>query len=279
MSARILDCSMAEYFADPCARPSLNVSIAKTLLERSAAHAWLEHPRFGNQRKVASKAQDEGTLIHSLLLGAGTEVQIIDALDFRTKAAQLARDTAIDQRMLPVLAHKYAAAQAGVMRLKHNLADFGIELTGTSELAIEWAEESADGEVLCRCRLDHLYQDRNLIVDVKKSECASLSAATRAVMNYRYAIQNVAYERALSALTGKSTDFLFVFVECEAPYAVLPARLGGAFKQIGEVQWRAAVNLWARCLAADDWPSYTREPVVLQPPEWHLAQEIGSVDL
>src|SRR5688572_24266058 len=67
--ARLLDITPADYHLDPCVTPSLSSSIAHTLVTKSPLHAWTEHPRFGALRSESSKAQDEGSIIHKLLLG------------------------------------------------------------------------------------------------------------------------------------------------------------------------------------------------------------------
>ena len=81
------------YHADPSERPSLSSHLAGILLARSPAHAKLSHPRFGGA--FPDKPSDEmnvGSIIHGLLLGGGADIVEIDADNYRTKAAQEARD-------------------------------------------------------------------------------------------------------------------------------------------------------------------------------------------
>src|SRR5438132_1009339 len=95
MTARFLDCTQAEYFADPCEQPSLSVSIATELILRSPLHAWQIHPRLGGLRRPTTEAMENGTLIHALLLGKGeNRIAVLDVKDFRTNAAKEARDAA-----------------------------------------------------------------------------------------------------------------------------------------------------------------------------------------
>ncbi len=272
MTARLLQCSIDDYHRDPCAVPSLSSSIAKTLIQKSPAHAWLEHPRMGNQRKPPSEDMDEGTLIHKLLLGEGAIIQIIAADNFRTKVAQEARDAATARGAVPVLARKYDAAQIAVAKIRENIAACGINLDGANEVAIEWQEDGVLGDpVTCRCRLDHAWIDDGRIIDIKKCESAHPKDAARAVVTYSYALQAVAYTRALEALKPEfqgRAKFAFLFVEIEPPYAVLPAWLSGTFVELGTRQWTRAVRTWERCLAANDWPGYSREAIPLIAPPW-----------
>lgn len=271
MAARLLNGTDAEYFADPSPVPSLTQSIAKTLLQKSPAHAWWEHPRLGKHPRIPTKAMDDGQLVHTLLLGKGSLVNIIDARDFRTKAAQEARDNAIAGGFLPVLRHKYDEALVAVEAMRTNMTAFGITLDGASELAIEWEEPGLLGPVICRCRMDHVWLDEGRILDVKKAESAHPKAAARAAASYGYHVQTAAYTRALAALNPEfagRVKMTFVFVENDAPYAVLPAYASGQMMALGESMWLRAVKIWEQCLANNDWPGYTREPVALDVPSY-----------
>src|SRR6185503_15222345 len=103
MYTGILNCSIDEYHNDPCETPSLSASIAKLLIDKSPMHAHAAHPRFGGEKYESSAAQDAGTLIHRLLLGAGKDIETIDADDYRTNAAKAARDAAKAAGRIPVL--------------------------------------------------------------------------------------------------------------------------------------------------------------------------------
>jgi hypothetical protein len=274
VSARILNVTEGQYLADPCARPSLSQSIATTLLLKSPLHAWLEHPRLGGQRKKPTKAMDEGTLIHRVLLGTGAPLQIIDVADYRTKLAQEARDAALERGALPVKKADYEeavlAAAAINMRIEN---EFGIKLNGASEIAIEWIEHATSGaEVICRCRLDHVWTDTGLILDVKRAEVAHPKTLPRKVSDYGYEVQHAAYTRALAALSNSTPEMVFLFVETDEPYSVVPAKLSATFKTMGERRWQRAIDIWAECVATKKWPGYVREAVTIEPTPWALAE-------
>lgn len=235
-AARILNVTPAEYLADPCATPSLSSSIAHTIVARSPLHAWSEHPRFGNQRSDPTTATAEGSLLHRFLLGKGANVAIIHADDFRTKAAREERDQAIASGQLPMLARQYHAIAAAAETLRGKLAAFGIELAGESEVAIEWSEPGEHGPVLCRGMMDHLIVERGAIYDIKKIRSAHPRTCARHAVEYGYDIQHAAYtsgfEKLRPELAGR-IDMVFVFLELEPPYAVVPARLDGGLRELG----------------------------------------------
>src|SRR5207245_8942784 len=158
MTARFLDVSAEQYHSDPCQQPSLSVSIATELILRSPLHAWQIHPRLGGLRRPTTEAMSDGTLIHALLLGKGEDrIAVLDVENFRTKAAQEARDAAIAIGRAVVKATDYEEAKGIVETLKGRIAKYGVVFDGLSEQVIEWHEPTEeDGDVLCRAMLDHL---------------------------------------------------------------------------------------------------------------------------
>ena len=70
---------------------------------------WLNNARLNPEYEEEHAARfDIGTAAHSLFVGAGEETVVIDAPDYRTKAAKEARDRAHSYGATPVLAKDYA---------------------------------------------------------------------------------------------------------------------------------------------------------------------------
>jgi hypothetical protein len=274
--ARVLACSLDEYHADPCDVPSLNQSIAHTLVTRSPAHAWCEHPKLGNLPKEPTKAKDDGAVIHALLLGKGADVDVLDCDNFRTKAARTIRDEAIEAGRVPMLRKRYDQIVEAAGRIRANLAGFGVSLEGEHELPIEWHEPGDEGYVVCRGLLDTVRFNEGVIVDVKKIVSADARTCARHAYEYGYDVQYAAYtsgvEKLRPELAGR-VDFIFVFMELEPPYAVVPCRPSGAFRELGQRRWERAVLTWERCLRDGYWPSYTESITQLDAPPWALTQE------
>lgn len=278
-AARILNVSEEEYFADPCAAPSLSQSIAHLLVSESPRHAWAVHPKLGNMRAESTKALDEGALIHKLMLGAGAEVVIIPFDDYRKKDAQMLRDAAVAEGKLPVIARKYAEMQETAARLRDRLKTEGFPLDGQSEVAIEWYEQGEYGPVVCRCRMDHVFINEGRIYDIKKSRSVNPRYISRNFNEYGYPIQHVAYTRALAALNPEVTgrvEFTFLFLELDAPHEVVPVRPDGAFREIGALKWTQAVHAWERCLTSGQWPGYATGVVTITPPAYVVAEHLGD---
>jgi PDDEXK-like uncharacterized protein DUF3799 len=288
-TARILDCTEEEYFADPCEVPSLSQSIAGVMLSRSPLHGWSAHPRLGgapsandeeeDEEEETTPALDDGKLLHKLMLGKGVDVVIVHADNFKTKLARQQRDEARDAGKLPIIAHKFDAFVKTAEVLRDRCAQAGYPLTGESEVAIEWTEPGANGPVLCRCRMDHVFMSDGVILDIKKVRNAHPRKVAATFVDYGYDLQAHVYPRALQALRPELTGrvkFKFLFMELTPPYCVVPADLDGAFREIGTLRWQTAVRLWERCLATGHWPSYADGSITLEAPVYVIQRELGN---
>lgn len=284
MSARILDVTEAVYHADPCSSPSLSHSIAHTLVTHSPRHAWLEHPRLGgNKDRASTKAMDEGSILHRLLLDAGSDFDVLAVDDFKTKDARAERDDSIARGRIPIKVKDFEQLHEAAIRVKQNAANQGFPLglvASRSELAIEFTERVEVDDVLCRCRLDQVRAD-HVIYDVKKVRSANPHDIEPNIVEFGMDLQHAAYTRAYEQLVpdalGRS-DFVFLFCEIEPPYEVVPARIDGAFREIGRRRWEKAVRLW-RALLLDGswpWPGYADGAVTLMAPAWTVSQELGE---
>jgi len=80
------------YHSDPAPQPSLSSHVAAVLLDRSADHARLMHPRLNPAYDPAALDKKRrlqfGSAAHAMLLGKDKQIEIIDADSYRTKAAQ-----------------------------------------------------------------------------------------------------------------------------------------------------------------------------------------------
>lgn len=234
------------YHADPCERPALSASIARVLLDQSAAHAYARHPRLGGQPSAPTGAMERGTLIHALILG-GAPVVAVNAENWRTKAAREARDEARAAGSIPILAHELADLTAAADAIRGQLPPW---VEGAHhEVTAVW---DIDG-VLCRGRVDVL--DAHRILDLKTTRDASPEAMARAVIRYGYDVQAAAYSEAIRELTAaRHVEYTIAAVELEPPYAVGLYTLDGELRERGEHRWMIAQARWAGCIATGEWP-------------------------
>lgn len=270
------DLPASTYHSDPCEEPSLSVSIATIIDRQSAAHAHAAHPRYGAQKRTATKALDGGTLIHALILGEEDRIHVVDAKDFKTKKAQEERDQAIAEGLTPIIFADFEEAEGTAKILRQRFADMGIAFDGESEVSAFWTETTDAGAVVqCRGRFDHLAKEP-IIYDLKSCRSAHPDACAKHVDAYDYCIQRAAYVRAaekIRKMPGRGR-FVFLFFELVEPFVVTPVELDGAFRELGERRWKRAVEIWARCQREAQWPAYTDRVLQLSPPAWSMAREL-----
>jgi hypothetical protein len=288
--ARILDVTEEQYHADPCEVPSLSQSIAHILLTKSPLHAWTAHPKLGGAQLESGDEDDTppkqaGKVIHKLLLGKGPEIALLAADNWRLKASQEWKKAALAEGKVPMLARVYDEIVASVETIKGNLALFGYELTGQSEVAVEWDEHGEHGPVRCRGMMDHVIFERGKIYDVKKIISAHPETCGKHTCDYGYYIQDAAYTSAFEKLRPEFAGRVqveYLFVEVEPPYAIYPAPLDGELRDLGRRYWERAVLVWERCLRRNDWPAYVKPDKPVNPimaPGWHSRRLLEAAEL
>lgn len=276
-----LDVDETAYHQDPCETPSLSSSVAKVLIGKSPMHAHHVHPRLGNGPREDKKEWDLGNIAHKLVLGKGREIAVIDADDYRKADARAARDQARAEGKIPALREQYdnATVAAGVIAAR--LGDMGIVLSGESEVPIAWQERSNHGPIWCRGLIDHIVVegDRAIVYDFKTSRSAHPAACARAVLQYRYDVQQAAYTSGVSRVWPKvagRVEFVFLFAEMVAPFGVTPGRIDDVLREHGEAGWTKAIVDFGESLSSNQWPGYTNSIVTLEAPGWMINEpEIG----
>lgn len=258
------------YHADPCPEPSLSGSVAIPLVHRSPRHAWWAHPRLNKEaEQQESTRMDLGTVAHALLLGAGGEVQVIDAENYTTKAAREARDAAREAGKTPVLAGAYGQAQkmASAAHIFLDNAVIGWK-DGAPEQALIWQE----GDAWCRGMVDWLKNDRRTVIDYKTTgTSARPDDVERHLFDMNYHLKAAFYERGLNVLDPDGAgrrEFLFLFQETDAPYACSIVTLSEGAMMIGRKQATYAIRRWQQCMRSGVWPSYGLAWHTASPPPW-----------
>lgn len=257
------------YHSDPCPEPSLSSSIAKLLCLSSPAHAKHAHPRLNPQAvNDDSEKFDIGECAHALLLEGVNRVEIVDAKDWRTKAAQEARAAARTAGKIPLLPHVWADVEAMLNATRDQLDAHAdgkpMFRGGKPEQTVVWQE--SDG-TWCRARLDWL---RDGAIDDYKSSGGSANPEswTRTLFALGFDIQAEWYRRGVKAVTGKDVDFRFCVQETDAPYALSVIALGPDAQILAQKKILWALETWRRCLDENDWPGYPQRTAYASLPAW-----------
>jgi hypothetical protein len=254
------------YHADPVEGGSLSVSGAKLLLQAPAKFDYARrHPH------PSTDAMKLGTVIHSMVLGKGQQVAVLDFEDRRTKAYKEAAAEAEALGCLPMLAKDYTEARAIADALLFHGTTGGLLTQGDAEVSMFWRDEEFG--IWLRGRCDYMTHFGGLptIVDVKKTKDASPEGFAKSVYEYGYHRQDPHYREGWAAILGcdwQDIDFVFACVEPEPPYLVATYRILPEHVELGREQDRMARERFRDCVKAGRWPGYSEEIEDLELPRY-----------
>ncbi len=272
---------ITDYVADPAPKPSLNASTAHTLLTESPYHAWIGHPRLNPQHeREDSSRQEMGTIAHAVLIeGDESKVQVIEADDWRTKAAKEERDDARANGRLPILAKD--------METVRKMVSVAVEKIFSSELCEPWMAATPEQTLLWeengvwfRSRPDKLTPDGRVYFDYKTVAGTAHPAkfAKGPVISHGYDLQAALGKRGVNALLQQEhCTVVFVVQEIHEPYAVSLVSLSPQFMGIAAERLELAIAQWAQCLMNNRWPSYPERVAYVEPPGYYGMDSLESV--
>lgn len=253
-----------DYHADPVQAGSLSHSDLKLLMDCPARLAYRRSPGYVKVHK--GRHFDEGHVAHSLVLGTGSPVRVIEADDWRTKAARQALDAARAAGEIPVKAEFWARAQgmAAALREHPTAGKLFVPGSGTAELVVVWFDDEFG--IWRRAKIDwmtRLRDGRLAIVDYKTTKSARPSSVARSVWDYGYDTQNVYYTDGVEAVgLGENVAFLNVFQETTPPYIATVSETDPETRAWARVRIRKGLATYAQCLADDRWPGYADDQII-----------------
>jgi len=263
--------SAADYQADPCPEPSLSAGICCELIQRSPLHAYYAHPKLNpNFKREQDSVLDSGSIAHALLLEGGTDrLIVVEADDWRTKAAREQRDAAWAEGKMPVLAAKLDTITAMVKAAKAYVAASelaGIFDNGEPELTLLWQE----GKAWCRARPDWWTNDRQIMLDYKStSGSAEPNAWIRnQLLPSGYDVQASFYRRGAKVLVGALPDFIFLVQENAEPFACSLIGMAPALVDLADRKVEWALTLWKNCIERNEWNGYPSAICHAEPPDY-----------
>jgi hypothetical protein len=273
------DMNCEDYFADPCPAPSLSNSGIGVLLNQSPAHFAARHPRLNggvDAAKEQTKQMCVGSVVHRLALDAGKDYAVLDFDDYRKNEAKAQRAEAEAAGKVPILAANFEKAQEQAKVIRSHLDELLLGEPFLPEVVIAWKIATRHGEIWCRGMVDAWCPTLKMAVDLKTSTDASIKAATNKMAREGYDTQSAWYTTGLGHLIGEQgkVRFTYLFCETEAPYASQPFELDEAWRSSGWDLCEEAADTFARCLKRKQWPGYSRNPVLLTPPDWLIRERM-----
>ena len=260
----------------------LSRSTLNDLLSKTPFHAWLNHPQLNpNYVSEEKAAYDIGTAAHSLLLEGIDCVEVIEADDWRTKAAKEARDLAYKDGKTPLLLKNYIAVKEMVRAAERQISEckeldiIDLESQGFSEQTYTWKESGID----YKSRLDWISKDKKLILDYKTTGIsANPEDFGRSIISAGLDIQESLYRQAVKKVDGIDAKFVFCVQETEPPYLMSFIALPPEFQAMGESKIIKGSILWQECMAANDWPAYPKRICYPDLPVWALNQWESKIE-
>ncbi|WP_186019901.1 PD-(D/E)XK nuclease-like domain-containing protein [Burkholderia gladioli] len=152
-----------------------------------------------------------------------------------------------------------------------SIPDIGDALSaGKAEVSAFWTDPETGVE--CRCRPDFVHELDNtsvVLLDVKTFSSADPDEFRRQAARKRYHVQAAYYTDGYAAASGLDVAaFIFVAVETEWPYAASAVMLDQISLEQGRADYRRNLATYARCSAANEWPSYSRDISLISLPQW-----------
>lgn len=258
-----------EYFGPELSSATLSSTGARELL-KPGGPARFRH-RAVNGTVETKREFDLGHAAHTLVLGSGPQLVLVDAEEWRTKAVkeEVAEIRAAGHVPMRPSDFDAAYAMAGAVR-EHPIAA-KLLTGGVPERTLIWRDEATG--VLCRAKVDWLRPDG--IVDLKTCESAAAEALSKSAHNYGYAIQAPFYLRGLRANQHLGEPFFaFVAVEKTAPHLVHVHQLSERALTWGDRRVAEALEIYRDCVAADEWPGYPIDEITeIDLPPWVRTEE------
>jgi hypothetical protein len=272
---------MEEYISDPATEPSLNASTAHTLLTESPYHAWIGHPKLNpNHVRQESSRLEMGSIAHAVLIeGDESKVKVVEADDWRTKAAKDERDEARAANLIPILAKDMATVR--------KMVEIATTKIFTSEFCEAWIEATPEQTLIWeengiwfRSRPDKLTPDGLVYFDYKTVAGTAHPAkfAKGPVISHGYDLQAALGKRGVkSLLQQERCTVIFIVQEINEPYAVSFVSLSPQFMSIAAERLELAIYQWSKCRSSNSWPSYPERVAYVEPPGYYGMDSLDSL--
>jgi exodeoxyribonuclease VIII len=244
-------------------------SISKSgldLVARSPAHY-----RF-RQASEPTRAMEIGTAIHTAILEpARFDAEYVLLKDVKDRRASEYKQAVAAHGTERVLVATEADNVIGMREsvLSNPRVTQWLASGGAAELSL-FALDPVTG-VTVRIRPDFLTTS-NSIIDLKSTVDARMHSFSKAILNYNYHMQAAFYMDVFKWATGETADsFRFIAVEKELPHASMVYRLDDTAIAEGRKLYRQALDTYAKCLEADQWPAYeSGEDDLISLPDWEI---------
>ena len=144
------------------------------------------------------------------------------------------------------------------------------ELTALFDHAHVDTETGEVHDLACKARIDHVNQERDVLVDLKTTRDASKESFRKDVWRNGYFRQLAFYRYAVGQAADGSDEgsSYIVAVEKKPPHAVAVYQLTETTLKAGWRQLEDLLARYAKCERTGQWPAYPEEAQELELPHW-----------
>ncbi|WP_260867889.1 PD-(D/E)XK nuclease-like domain-containing protein [Streptomyces sp. SAJ15] len=250
------------YHSDPIPGGSLSSTGARKLATECPARFkhWLDNP------EPHTAALEFGTAAHTVVLGNGPELVVVDADRWDTNETKAKVAAIREAGGVPLKPADYQRINdmAEALAANPEASDLLAPGSGLAEQSLFWP----DGDVWRRVRIDWLRPDA--IVDYKTSRSVDPQHLEKAVHEYGYHQQAEFYRDGAVelGLLPPGAAFKFIFQEKNPPYLVTVAEIDAFAREVGRQMNAGALHLYATCRATGHWPAYVEGTALIPLPAY-----------
>lgn len=213
-----------------------------------------------------------GSLIHRAVLEPDTMSDFVTrpaGMDFRSKEGKAWRDANVGKT---VLTHEEAVQVKEMVDAvwSHPIAK-RIFKDAATEVCL--FAEDADG-MSRKGRLDAMIKG-NVVPDLKTAHSADAMEFERSIGKYRYHVQAAYYIDLCNLLDMDKSEFVYVVVEKEPPYAVAVYSLDQDAIRLGRLEYQRDLAAVRKCMESGEWPAFPSEMRVVGLPDYIRKQVEG----
>lgn len=253
MKPGIYDQSNEQYHSSP-GYSSTNLIDCMSYSEAHMKY-WKENPQKPTPSMI------EGTMLHEALIEPHIFESKYLVADGRSKEGKALLEANPDKiKVSESQMSKVIAMRDSVLK-NTNIQSL---ITGAQvEKAFYWND--VDTGLLCKTKPDLLRTDLGLIIDIKTIDSGTLWNVKRAIRDYKYHLSAAFYKDGVNSILKemKVKEFMFVFIEKEAPHGVRKIILSLSDLEKGFNEYKEALTRIKKCTDSGQWPSYPDEVVEL----------------
>lgn len=274
------------YHSDPAPWPSLSSTVANILIDKTPYHAQQAHPRLNGQGySLALKAArvTVGSVVHEYLTGHGSGMKVVETdkgvpEDYRTKAAQEAREEILAMGKIPVLnkdLEKAIDVEQAIRAFFRDHDELGwVFNEGVGETVLIWQDPVG---IWGRAMLDWWGGEKRPfdVIDIKTTTAGLDDRSIQRRIEDGIDLQESWYRRGLQQLwpdlAGRIRHRL-VLAEQNPPFGVRVIELGRMYRYMGHRKVMHAAGIFRACQRTGVWPGYPPHVHVVDAPQWSPTQ-------